>query len=161
MISKGYFFLILGRKDEYMDNGIENAMLNSLEYFQKAIDEQENLEIISAIQEDGKDILIIENSRVLPNVEGHQTSVEVAELFGKISNEDEAFDFVRVVNNHRDKIVLVGVTRIVGYYSRTHNWNKSKVGELRDRQSGYYQSKGLKEVKEYKEEALEFCDNLG
>jgi hypothetical protein len=144
-----------------MENGIENAMLNSLELFQKAIDEQENLEIICTEQEDGKDVLVIENSRVLPNVEGHQTTVEVAELFGKISNEDEAFAFVRVINNDRDKIVCVGVTRIVGYYSRTHNWNKSKIGELRDRQNGFYQSKGLKEVKEYKQEAMEFCDNLG
>ena len=31
---------------------------------------------------------------------------------------------------------LQGVTRIVGYYSRVHNWNKSKIGELRDRQAG-------------------------
>lgn len=35
---------------------------------------------------------------------------------------------------------LQGVTRIVGYYSRVSNWNKSKIGELRDRQAGkeYY-----------------------
>lgn len=31
---------------------------------------------------------------------------------------------------------LQGVTRIVGYYSRVANWNKSKIGELRDRQAG-------------------------
>lgn len=31
---------------------------------------------------------------------------------------------------------LQGVTRIVGYYSRVSNWNKSKIGELRDRQAG-------------------------
>ena len=31
-----------------------------------------------------------------------------------------------------------GVTRIVGYYSRVANWNKSKVGELRDRHNGNY-----------------------
>ncbi|MFH0732795.1 MAG: anaerobic ribonucleoside-triphosphate reductase [Candidatus Omnitrophota bacterium] len=28
---------------------------------------------------------------------------------------------------------IYGVTRIVGYYSRIDNWNKSKLGELRDR----------------------------
>ena len=143
-----------------MDNSIEKSMLNSLEYFQKAIDEQENLEIICAEQKEGKDMLVIENSRVLPNVEGHQTTVEVAELFGKVANEDEAYAFVRVINNDRDKIVLHGVTRIVGYYSRTDNWNKSKVGELRDRQNGFYASTGLKEKKKYKKEAMEFVDNL-
>lgn len=33
---------------------------------------------------------------------------------------------------------LVGVTRIVGYYSRVNNWNKSKIGELHDRHRGDY-----------------------
>ena len=31
-----------------------------------------------------------------------------------------------------------GITRIVGYYSRINNWNKSKVGELKDRHRGDY-----------------------
>ena len=30
------------------------------------------------------------------------------------------------------------ITRIVGYYSRVNNWNKSKVGELKDRRRGDY-----------------------
>jgi len=30
------------------------------------------------------------------------------------------------------------VTRVVGYYSRVHNWNKSKLGELKDRHKGNY-----------------------
>ena len=30
------------------------------------------------------------------------------------------------------------VTRIVGYFSRVHNWNSSKIGELKDRQKGRY-----------------------
>ena len=33
---------------------------------------------------------------------------------------------------------LHGVTRIVGYYSRSNNWNKSKIGELHDRHNGDY-----------------------
>ncbi len=33
---------------------------------------------------------------------------------------------------------VYGVTRIVGYFSRITNWNKSKVGELRDRHQGNY-----------------------
>jgi len=31
-----------------------------------------------------------------------------------------------------------GMTRIVGYYSRVNNWNKSKLGELKDRRRGNY-----------------------
>lgn len=36
---------------------------------------------------------------------------------------------------------LHGVTRIVGYYSRVSNWNKSKIGELNDRHLGRYSVK--------------------
>ena len=33
---------------------------------------------------------------------------------------------------------LVFVTRIVGYFSEVSNWNKSKLGELKDRRRGNY-----------------------
>ena len=33
---------------------------------------------------------------------------------------------------------VVHMTRVVGYYSRTQNWNKSKLGELKDRHQGDY-----------------------
>lgn len=33
---------------------------------------------------------------------------------------------------------LSGVTRIVGYYSKVHNWNSSKISELADRRKGNY-----------------------
>jgi ribonucleoside-triphosphate reductase (formate) len=33
---------------------------------------------------------------------------------------------------------VYGLTRIVGYFSRITNWNKSKLGELRDRHHGNY-----------------------
>ena len=33
---------------------------------------------------------------------------------------------------------VYGITRIVGYFSRVSNWNKSKLGELKDRRRGNY-----------------------
>ncbi|MBU0533379.1 MAG: anaerobic ribonucleoside-triphosphate reductase [Candidatus Omnitrophica bacterium] len=33
---------------------------------------------------------------------------------------------------------VYGITRIVGYFSRVNNWNKSKIGELKDRKKGNY-----------------------
>ncbi len=33
---------------------------------------------------------------------------------------------------------VYGMTRVVGYFSRIHNWNKSKIGELNDRRRGNY-----------------------
>lgn len=38
----------------------------------------------------------------------------------------------------KDIAPLYHVTRIVGYYSRIENWNKSKLGELADRRRGNY-----------------------
>lgn len=38
---------------------------------------------------------------------------------------------------------VYGITRIVGYYSRINNWNKSKIGELADRHKGNYSVKDL------------------
>jgi ribonucleoside-triphosphate reductase len=37
---------------------------------------------------------------------------------------------------------VYGVTRIVGYFSRISNWNKSKLGELKDRHRGNYSVAG-------------------
>lgn len=34
---------------------------------------------------------------------------------------------------------VYGITRIVGYYSKIQNWNKNKIGELKDRKTGKYQ----------------------
>ena len=38
----------------------------------------------------------------------------------------------------RETIVIDGITRIVGYFSKISNWNKSKIGELMDRRKGNY-----------------------
>jgi ribonucleoside-triphosphate reductase len=39
---------------------------------------------------------------------------------------------------------VYGITRIVGYFSRISNWNKSKLGELKDRHRGDYLVPGSK-----------------
>jgi hypothetical protein len=47
-----------------------------------------------------------------------------------------------ILTGKRNAIVMDHVTRIVGYYSKVRNWNKSKVGELHDRQAGNYRVSG-------------------
>lgn len=42
----------------------------------------------------------------------------------------------------REPQVLYHLSRVVGYYSRTENWNPSKLAELRDRQRGDYAVEG-------------------
>jgi hypothetical protein len=43
-----------------------------------------------------------------------------------------------VLVGKRDAKVLSHMTRVVGYFSKVENWNRSKVGELASRQSGDY-----------------------
>lgn len=43
-----------------------------------------------------------------------------------------------VLTCKREPQVLYHMTRVVGYYSRVENWNKSKIGELADRHKGDY-----------------------
>lgn len=43
-----------------------------------------------------------------------------------------------VLTAAREPEVLQHMARVVGYYSRTSNWNASKIGELRDRRRGNY-----------------------
>lgn len=45
---------------------------------------------------------------------------------------------LKEVCGHCQSTRVYGMTRVVGYFSRIHNWNKSKVGELKDRQRGNY-----------------------
>jgi ribonucleoside-triphosphate reductase len=44
--------------------------------------------------------------------------------------------------DHCESHNVYGVTRIVGYFSRISNWNKSKLGELKDRHRGNYSVAG-------------------
>ena len=43
-----------------------------------------------------------------------------------------------IITGVREPNVLHHMTRIVGYYSRVENWNRSKLGELKDRIRGTY-----------------------
>lgn len=47
-----------------------------------------------------------------------------------------------VLTGKREPQVLQHMTRVVGYFSRVENWNKSKIGELKDRQKGNYSIAG-------------------
>ncbi len=121
-----------------MTRGMDAELNRSIELFVTAVENASNLDIICVEQEDGKDIIVIENSRVSEECEGHQVTVDVSEIFAIVKDCASAQQFVDVINLDRKDVVLHGITRIVGYYSRTKNWNKSKIGELRDRQAGQY-----------------------
>jgi len=43
-----------------------------------------------------------------------------------------------ILSCKREPKALYPITRVCGYYSRVENWNKSKLGELKDRHLGNY-----------------------
>ena len=64
---------------------------------------------------------------------GIKHSIAVASIIASSWQELED-----VLTGKRESHVMIHLTRIVGYYSRVQNWNRSKVAELKDRQAGIY-----------------------
>jgi anaerobic ribonucleoside-triphosphate reductase len=146
---------------EVNGNVMENQLMTSLQLFVNEIESYDNLKIVAEVEGggcDGSDILVLENSEFTEDVEGHQITVEVPEIFAKCRDAKQAKRFAAVVNSEEDPIKLHGITRIVGYYSRVTNWNKSKIGELRDRQKGQYGTPN--HVKQHSAEALQTVDAM-
>ncbi|QGH73380.1 MAG: anaerobic ribonucleoside-triphosphate reductase [Podoviridae sp. cty5g4] len=73
-------------------------------------------------------------------------------IIDNLAEEAFAVTLDTIVQSYKDKVFdaliralqtgiferVHGITRIVGYMSRTSNWNKSKIGELKDRHKGNY-----------------------
>lgn len=117
--------------------GLENDQIaNRILTFNDAVEMSCSLEIVGT--DESRDAFVIRDHSKAEGVEGAFIEVAISEIVNKVTEFSKAEEFVRVIENKRSPIVLQGVTRIVGYYSRVNNWNKSKVGELRDRANGQY-----------------------
>ena len=64
---------------------------------------------------------------------GIKHAVSVSSILSSPWKELEA-----VLTGRREPRVMIHLTRIVGYYSRVQNWNRSKLAELADRHAGTY-----------------------
>lgn len=76
------------------------------------------------------DYVIVRNSK-----DGNKYKILLSTIY-----EYDWNNISRVLNGGQ-ATVLDQVTRIVGYFSKTSNWNKSKLGELNDRRKGNYKVK--------------------
>ncbi len=103
-----------------------------LHAFCGAVDTHDNLEIDGDIEGDS---LSSHQIKVL----NHRLSTAYSISLESILKQETDVVVEALETGIRDK--LYGITRIVGYYSRTSNWNKSKIGELRDRHRGDYSVK--------------------
>ncbi len=122
-----------------------------LEAFSDAIEGSEQF-VIKGFNEE-KNCFVIRDTFKDVGIYGSYVEVEIAEVI-----EKDLGQLMRVLKLDRKPITCEGVTRIVGYYSRTHNWNKSKIGELRDRAQRNY---GLTvKSPEYDKERMQTISNL-
>lgn len=143
-----------------MSDPIGTEMLKSLELFVAGIEAHENLELVGENRKSdgsGETVLVIQDNRLAEKEIGHQVTVDLNEIFSVIKTEKMADRLVAVVAREDVPIKLHGITRIVGYYSRVQNWNKSKVGELRDRAKGQYGTGKVQE--EHAEERMAAIDS--
>jgi len=116
------------------------------------------LEVIGTALPSNEEVFVIRDYSKTEGIEGAYVEVSIEEIVRKVTDCDKAQEFVSVIQNDRAPIVLNGITRIVGYYSRVNNWNKSKVGELRDRAKGSYGLTGQNQL--FQDDRLDMIDSL-
>ncbi len=138
----------LGMTSVLDDKGVEAKILA----FDNAIEGSERFKI-KGVNEENDCFVIVDTTKPVDGTYGKYIEVSVAEVIEKPLDQ-----LMEVLALNRKPIVCEGVTRIVGYYSRTHNWNKSKIGELRDRAQRNY---GLTvKSPEYDQERMQTISNL-
>ena len=136
---------------------MENVVTDKIGDFVEKVEDSERFEVVGTDKDDS--VLVLSDTTKKDGIYGKYIEVGVEEILTAPLK-----DIWDVIANNRKKIVLEGITRIVGYYSRTHNWNKSKVGELRDRivsrEHGGYGFNGLQTDTKAREDALTAVGNL-
>lgn len=144
-------------------HNIGESIEESIGAFAAAIDATGNLEIIGTRPLSdtvvAQEVIVLKNHDKEDGIEGRYVEVSIGEIIRASGKMQQLVDVILCA---RPDIVLHGITRIVGYYSRVTNWNKSKVGELRDRASsrvngGYVLTK---DPPVFIDEALGYIDNL-
>ena len=135
---------------------MENVVLDKIGDFVEKV-EGSRFEVVGTDKDDS--VLVLSDTTKIDGIYGKYIEVGVKEVLTAPLK-----DILDVITNNRKALVCHGVTRIVGYYSRTHNWNKSKVGELHDRiksrEFGGYGFNGLQTDTKAREDALTAVGNL-
>ena len=140
------------------NTGVAEKVEKSLTLFVEAVELSSDLEVIGTAFPSKEEVFVIRDYSKTEGNEGAYVEVSIDEIVRKVVDCDKAQEFVKVIQNDRAPIVLNGVTRIVGYYSRVNNWNKSKVGELRDRAKGSYGLTGKSQL--FQDDRLDMIDSL-
>ena len=140
------------------NTGVAEKIEKNLTLFVEAVELSSDLEVIGTAFPSNEEVFVIRDYSKTEGIEGAYVEVSIEEIVRKVTDCDKAQEFVNVIQNERAPIVLNGITRIVGYYSRVNNWNKSKVGELRDRAKGSYGLTGQNPL--FQGDRLDMIDSL-
>ncbi len=140
------------------NTGVAEKIEKSLTLFVEAVELSSDLEVIGTALPSNEEVFVIRDYSKSEGIEGAYVEVSIEEIVRKVTDCDKAQEFVNVIQNDRASIVLNGITRIVGYYSRVNNWNKSKVGELRDRAKGSYGLTGQNQL--FQDDRMDMIDSL-
>ena len=136
---------------------MENVVTDKIGDFVEKVEDSERFEVVGTDKDDS--VLVLSDTTKKDGIYGRYIEVGVEEILTAPLK-----DVWSVIADNRKPIVLNGVTRIVGYYSRTNNWNKSKVGELRDRiisrADGGYGFNGIQGDSKAIDDALTVTNNL-
>jgi len=111
-----------------------------LDLFADAIAEDEALEILGTQKNDQGDecfVVFVKGDKE-KRENDYKVTVPIQEVMEKVECLPNARHIISVVKGDTEAQSLHGISRIVGYFSRTENWNKGKLGELKDRQKGDY-----------------------
>ncbi len=140
------------------NTGVAEKIEKSLTLFVEAVELSSDLEVIGTAFPSNEEVFVIRDYSKTEGIEGAYVEVSIEEIVRKVTDCEKAQEFVNVIQNDRAPIVLNGITRIVGYYSRVNNWNKSKVGELRDRAKGSYGLTGQSQL--FQDDRMDMIDSL-
>lgn len=106
----------------------DDLITSSINYFVTAVEEDDELSILgTSFNDKNKEIFVIGRNAV------EIATVEIEAIVDNVHTEETAKEYVKALKLDRLDTILVGITRIVGYYSRTKNWHRSKLAELCDR----------------------------
>jgi len=121
--------------------------------FVNAVNEDKRFEIAGLDKDDS--VFVLRDTTKTDGEYASYIEVPIDQILKDEKNTGQIFD---VLYGRRKDTVLNGVTRIVGYYSRMSNWNKSKIGELRDRYGANYALSGR--TPEFDNARLSYINNL-
>jgi hypothetical protein len=101
------------------------------EFFDRIVDDDrfEWLGVLEAQEADPR----LENSVSLPDRIAVRSNGVIFEIAIRSLLEQPWEELESMLTFKRDARLLIHETRIVGYYSQTRNWNRSKLAELADR----------------------------